>query len=400
MGSDKKDIYLFETFSGIGAQHKALTNLQNNNILSYELVGTSDWFISAVLAYKAIHFPNTKKLNPTESELKEFFREGVFSNDSKKPVRLEYLLRKDIKDQKEIYQAFKDTNNIGTIVDSFEKYKKLDKKPNLITYSFPCQDLSTAGNFHGFNKGIQEGTRSGLLLEIEHLLEDIKNDNSETLPKFLLLENVPNLVSKQHKKSFDKWLEYLSSIGYSTYWSILDSHKYGFVQRRRRVFALSVKDGKGIIENSLEQKIDNIYDSGNYKPKKQTTKNIFDLENKDTEESIWALMKNTPSRVRMANVAKEVTKNTVKVPTVTTKQDRLPNTGKIAYDHDVEGYLPWRFLSPSETYQLMGFSKQDYKRAKKAVKSKEKLWLHAGNSITVNVIELVFYYIKELLDNE
>lgn len=72
------------------------------------------------------------------------------------------------------------------------------------TYSFPCQDISVAG--HG--AGIKEGTRSGLLLEVERLLKVAAEKG--TLPKYLLLENVKNLVSKKFKADFDSWLSFLS----------------------------------------------------------------------------------------------------------------------------------------------------------------------------------------------
>ena len=85
------------------------------------------------------------------------------------------------------------------------------------TYSFPCQDISVAG--HG--AGIKEGTRSGLLLEVERLLKIAAEKG--TLPKYLLLENVKNLVSKKFKADFDSWLSFLSSLGYTNYWKVLNA---------------------------------------------------------------------------------------------------------------------------------------------------------------------------------
>ena len=80
---------------------------------------------------------------------------------------------------------------------------------DLFTYSFPCQDLSIAGK----KEGLKEGTRSGLLYECEKIIEIKK-------PKYLLLENVKNLVGKQFKNDFDKWLNYLESLGYKNYWKV------------------------------------------------------------------------------------------------------------------------------------------------------------------------------------
>lgn len=103
------------------------------------------------------------------------------------------------------------------------------------TYSFPCQDISVAG--HG--AGIKEGTRSGLLLEVERLLKVAAGKG--TLPKYLLLENVKNLVSKKFKADFDSWLSFLSSLGYTNYWQVLNAKDYGIPQHRERVFCVSIR---------------------------------------------------------------------------------------------------------------------------------------------------------------
>ncbi len=112
--------------------------------------------------------------------------------------------------------------------------------------------MSTAGNFHGFNEGIKFATRSGLLYEIEKLLDNIVKDKKQ-LPKFLLLENVPNMVYKQHRADYDKWLNKLKKLGYSTKWGIIDSSKFGMVQKRKRVYALSWLNNKPTISDDLEE---------------------------------------------------------------------------------------------------------------------------------------------------
>lgn len=108
------------------------------------------------------------------------------------------------------------------------------KPTDLLTYSFPCQDISSAGLGHGIVRG---GTRSGLLYEIERLLLQAKEDG--WLPKYLLLENVKNLVSKRFKPQFNAWLDFLYELGYSTEWFILNTKDYGIAQNRERVFAVS-----------------------------------------------------------------------------------------------------------------------------------------------------------------
>ena len=103
------------------------------------------------------------------------------------------------------------------------------------TYSFPCQDISVAGK----GAGIKEGTRSGLLYQVERLLKVA--DANNTLPKYLLLENVKNLVSKKFKADFERWLDFLASLGYTNYWAILNAKDYGVPQHRERVFCVSIR---------------------------------------------------------------------------------------------------------------------------------------------------------------
>ena len=106
---------------------------------------------------------------------------------------------------------------------------------DLWTYSFPCQDLSQAGK----QAGIKEGTRSGLLYEVERLLED--SVNKGTQPKYLLLENVKALVSKKFMPDFQRWLDKLEQLGYNNYWQVLNAKDYGIPQNRERVFVVSIR---------------------------------------------------------------------------------------------------------------------------------------------------------------
>ena len=150
-------------------------------------------------------------------------------------------------------------NNLGDICN-IERLPKAD----LWTYSFPCQDVSVAGKL----AGISEGTRSGLLYQVERLLK-VANEEG-TLPKYLLLENVKNLVSKRFKPDFDKWLEFLSSIGYTNYWKVLNAKDYGIPQNRERVFCVSIlghesydfpekEELKIKLRDLLEDKVDERY---------------------------------------------------------------------------------------------------------------------------------------------
>lgn len=122
------------------------------------------------------------------------------------------------------------TKNYGDI----SKVDKLDYA-DLWTYGFPCQDISVAGKQAGINKH----TRSGLLYEVERLLE--KSKGCGELPKYLILENVKNLVGKKFKPQFDEWIQRLDELGFNTYWQVLNAKNYGVPQNRERVFAISIR---------------------------------------------------------------------------------------------------------------------------------------------------------------
>ena len=104
----------------------------------------------------------------------------------------------------------------------------------LLTYSFPCTDLSVAGKMLGMAEG--SGTRSSLLWEVRRLLEEC----GDNLPQVLMMENVPQVHSKANMPHFQKWLDYLSSKGYSSFWQDLNAKNYGVAQSRNRCFVISI----------------------------------------------------------------------------------------------------------------------------------------------------------------
>ena len=103
----------------------------------------------------------------------------------------------------------------------------------LMTYSFPCQDLSVAGKQKGMSKG--DGTRSGLLWEVERLLNETDN-----LPQLLLMENVPQVHGSKNISDFNKWIEFLENKGYSNFYQDLNAKDYGVAQNRNRCFMVSI----------------------------------------------------------------------------------------------------------------------------------------------------------------
>lgn len=106
----------------------------------------------------------------------------------------------------------------------------------LLTYSFPCTDLSVAGKQAGMSKG--GGTRSGLLWEVERILSEIKDSDGE-LPQILFMENVPQVHGKKNIDDFHKWIEFLDNLGYTNFWKDLNAKDYGVAQNRNRCFMFS-----------------------------------------------------------------------------------------------------------------------------------------------------------------
>ena len=118
-------------------------------------------------------------------------------------------------------------NNLGDI----SKIKVEDiPQHDLFVYTHPCTDISVAGKQAGLIRG---KTRSGLLYECEKIIEHCR-------PKYLLMENVKNLVGKKFKPQFDEWLDYLESLGYTSYWKVLNAKNFGVPQNRERVFVVSI----------------------------------------------------------------------------------------------------------------------------------------------------------------
>ena len=176
-----KPVRLIELFSGVGSQAKALQRLG----VEWESWGAYDIDPCAVKAYNAI-----------------------FGTDYV-PTDITKMTADDLK-----------------IVDR-------DKYTYLLTYSFPCQDLSIAGQGKGMKKG--SGTRSGLLWEVERLLREC----GENLPHILLMENVKQVINHKNKRDFDLWRESLREMGYDSQYQVLNAKDYGVAQNRERCFMVS-----------------------------------------------------------------------------------------------------------------------------------------------------------------
>ena len=106
-----------------------------------------------------------------------------------------------------------------------------DIKADLVMHGSPCQDFSLAGLQAGGKEG--SGTRSSLMFETVRIVEKIR-------PKYVLWENVKNVISKRHLPVFKQYLEYLENLGYTNYYKVLNAKDYGIPQNRERVFVVSI----------------------------------------------------------------------------------------------------------------------------------------------------------------
>ena len=124
----------------------------------------------------------------------------------------------------------------GEDIPNFGDITKVDAESlpdmDFLTYSFPCQDISVAGKGMGLSK--DSGTRSSLLWECRKIIAAKK-------PKYLMMENVKNLVGKNHKEDFDIWLGILDDLGYNNYWKVINAKDCGVPQNRERVFCVSIR---------------------------------------------------------------------------------------------------------------------------------------------------------------
>lgn len=129
-----------------------------------------------------------------------------------------------------------ETSNILDLKGKDLHIEETDKYTYILTYSFPCQDLSLVGKQRGMKK--ESDTRSGLLWQVERLLNEC-----DDLPQILLMKNVPQVHGKKNFDDFNSWIKFLESKGYSCFWKDLNAKNYGIPQNRKRCFMISVLGG-------------------------------------------------------------------------------------------------------------------------------------------------------------
>lgn len=231
-----KPIRLIELFAGYGSQHLALKYL-GVNVESYRIC---EWAVKSIQAYKDLHFGDDStdySADLTFEQIVEFLASKGISANYNDPMTLDQVKRMGEQKCRIVYNNIKATHNLVNIMQAKASDLNIvdtDKYCYIMTYSFPCQDLSKAGKGQGMAK--DSGTRSGLLWEVERLLDECNGN----LPQVLLMENVPDVVGSKNIKHFSAWLAKLESLGYKCYWKCLNAKNFGIPQNRERCFMVSI----------------------------------------------------------------------------------------------------------------------------------------------------------------
>ena len=230
-----KPIRLIELFAGYGSQALALKYLGAN----FEHWKICEWAVRSIQAYKDLHFgdDNTDySAAKTQDEVIDYLYSKGISANYNEPMTIDQIKRLGEEKQRVIYNNLIATHNLVSVCNchaSDLEISDTDKYTYIMTYSFPCQDLSLAGKGLGMEKG--SGTRSGLLWEVERILDECNGN----LPQILLMENVPEVIGTNNSEHFSQWVAKLDSLGYKSKWEILNAKDYGVPQNRARCFMVS-----------------------------------------------------------------------------------------------------------------------------------------------------------------
>lgn len=407
-----------ELFSGIGSQAKAFERLG----VDFEVLNTCEWDFHSILAYERIH--NRMQPRPeieamSKAEVLNALSAYTLSTNGKAPLSPFALRGMTEQALKAILTAIRNTNNFVSITDVHSA--DMPEDIDLMTYSFPCQDLSFVGAFHGYQNGIDRnaGTRSGMLWEVERILWEMKNDKKK-LPRFLLLENVTALLTRRHKANFDEWQTILNELGYFNKIYCLNALDFGLPQNRYRLFMLSIYTGN---EPAKEEYLRDFFETHNLEdPAYRSTLNLpvanladylrLDYQNETYyREAVACQPCDTPSRRKIWEGNPRIVDETgeivaAHVATLTTKQDRDPNSGNL-YMAPHDGLGNYRYLTPRECIMLMGFDEADYEslinnnvllKERSYVFARDRVIRMAGNSIAVNVLVEVFRQMLQIKD--
>lgn len=269
--------------------------------------------------------------------------------------------------------------------------KEKEKFSYIMTYSFPCTDISLSGKVSGMKKG--SGTRSGLLWEVERLMKETEN-----LPDVLMMENVPQVASKRNIEDFNDWIWFLESKGYTNYIKVLNAKDFGIPQNRRRCFVVSVLDGNGYkfpfgipLIRSAKEYLDNNVDERYY----IDTERLRGMGAIVQENQGTILIRQATKRGYIECDSGGIAD--LSYPTSRTRRGRVTENGNICptimtSNHElcvIYSADRVRRLTPDECGRLMGVTDGDIEKMRR-INSETQMYKQYGNSIVVKCLEAVF----------
>ena len=420
--------------SGYGSQALALKYLG----VDFEHWKTCEWAVKSIQAYKDIHFTydNTDytvagELGVAEEWIKEWlYKKGISSNYNE-PMTKQQIDRLSKEQVKKIYNNIQATHNLVNIQQVRGEDLEItntDKYDYILTYSFPCQDLSLAGKGKGMS---DTSTRSGMLWEVERILKECKELGN--LPQILLMENVPQVHGADNVGDFNKWQLELEKLGYKNYFQDLIATDYGIPQTRNRCFMISLLGDysytfpqpiplKLKLKDMLEDNVDEKYYIEDdllrhiIKTKQEHPEYTqYDRYNGEFEQlcRVWknkAPTLHTKSKdIKIYEYKKQLTETIINVKDIKKTQmldlynrnvvaDGLCQTVDMGYHNSMRllDNCRIRKITCKEAFRLMGVKDEDFEKCAKN-QSDSSLYHLAGDSIVVNVLMAIF---KELFKSK
>lgn len=398
-------------FSGIGAQERGF---EDSGLFDIEVLTTSDICKESVLSYAAIHCGLSNEVVEAYQEYpsREVMAEHLtainlgYEPDKNKYYDWAKLAKKKSKELEKYWLACRLSNNLGDI-------SRIEELPyaDFWTVSFCCQDISVAGKMKGLKP--DSGTRSSLLWDNIKLLEKARSVG--TLPKYLMFENVKNLVSKKFINDFNDLIEVLGELGFNTYWKVINGKDCGVPQNRERVFVIAIRkdidtekyEFPNPFDNGLRLRdiLDNAVEEKYYLSEKATRKFSFFDKSKGEEIKVAGTInpdKNIQNRVRVldpSGISQGLRATDYKDPVKIITRNEITKTHK-DYRKIDSNSIRIRKLTPKECWRLMGFRDLDCDVAIKIGIADSHLYKQAGNSIITNCVRLLAEHLyKAQYDN-
>lgn len=343
-----------ELFAGIGGFRQALTLLQNDFDFEQKTVAFSEIDESAVRTYKAA-FDTTDEIE------------------------------------------------IGDIVAFCEDKKLVSSLPNftLLTGGFPCQSFSMMGKQRGF-----DDMRGNVFFKILDILKAKK-------PKYVLLENVRNIITHDKGKTFSYIIDSIKECGYYTYYDVFNTNDFGLAQTRNRVFIFATTEKIDVLKfdnKSIRETFHEVFSKTSLQ-KQNTTHDILDKQVDDKyylSDTIKPTIlsngtKNFKSKSEINPIiAKPLTATMVKMHRAC--QDNYFSDGYIQANDPIE-YVKQEYskeelcthnirkLTPKEAFLLQGFDKGYFSKIENTSNSNSQLYKQAGNAVSVNTVYAIMYYL-------